>query len=320
MKVYALKNNQLKIRECSSSGGAFYSIAKQILLDGGIVYGAAFDEQNNVVHLSVDNIESMERLMGSKYVQSNLGNVFKDISRQLDFGKKVLFSGTPCQVAAVKRFLGKRAETDMFYTCDIICHGVPSPEVFAEYCRYIEKENNESIVKISFRNKKEFDWKDCKETIELSSSKSIVMNEWMRLFYGHEIMRQSCYKCRFTNLNRQGDITLGDFWGIERVKCEFADNKGVSLILVNSNKGMTLFKAITNETTSLEADIKDTVQPQLYKPIRKPILRGIFWRIYKKMGSNYAFRMIGNENSIYNQICEIIIHCKSSIKKVISHG
>ncbi len=316
MKVYAIKNKDNDIRKESSSGGVFSLIASCFLQNGGVVYGASFDNEFVVKHTRICRVDDLYKLRGSKYVQSKMGDTYKNVVFDLKNGKSVLFSGTPCQVQGLKMLVLQLGLDTGLYVVDIVCHGVPSPKIFKEYLDYKTRIENKSIKEINFRNKK-FKWKECRATIRFNKdSKIINMSEWTRLFYGHEILRKSCYCCKFTNLNRTGDITLGDFWGIERSNPSFYDDMGVSLCLINSEKGEELFSKISANCYWVEEQIEHTEQPQLYKPVRVPVLRKVFWWIYDKKGADYIFKTLANNKGIYSAIARLLLNIKKNIKKV----
>lgn len=316
MKVYAIKNKDTDIRKESSSGGAFSLIASCFIQNGGVVYGASFDNEFVVRHTRISRVNDLYKLRGSKYVQSKMDDIYKNVVFDLKNKKAVLFSGTPCQVQGVKKLVSQLGLDKRLYVIDIVCHGVPSPKIFKEYLAYKARIENKSIKEINFRNK-QFKWKECRETICFNEDPKIIdMSEWTRLFYGHEILRKSCYCCKFTNLNRTGDITLGDFWGIERSNPSFYDDVGVSLCLINNEKGEELFSKISTECYCVEEQIEHTEQPQLYKPVRAPELRKVFWWIYDKKGADYIFKIIANNKGIYSVIVLMISAIKKIIKKV----
>ena len=191
-------------------------------------------------------------------------------------GRSVLFSGTPFQIDGLKHLVNKTGIKD--YTLvlvDTICHGVPSPHVFKDYYEYLENKYNGKMEYYSFRDKFEWTWGEHKQSYQIKHEKHHAY-EWEKLFYNHEIIRPCCYKCHYTNLNRPSDITLGDFWGIEDCNADFADELGVSFVMLSSDKGKELFDTYKSKFDVVEARVKDTKQPQLYKPIRKPMLRVCF--------------------------------------------
>lgn len=259
-EVYACKNKNEIEREESSSGGIFTLLAKQILKKNGVVYGALFDERFNVYHNKIDNEDELYKLRGSKYTQSNIGDCYKTVKNDLINDKKVLFSGTPCQIAGLKSFLKKDYEN--LYTVDVVCHGVPSPKVYSLYIDYIEKKYNSKIKKFTFRSKEE-GWKNYKLKFEFENGKIFSQygyeNLYMRGFTRDLYIRPSCNNCKFKNFMSGSDITLGDYWGIDKVLKDFDDNKGISLVCINSNKGKNLFESVLNKIETRNSNIEDAI-------------------------------------------------------------
>lgn len=288
INIYAMKNKNEATRATSSSGGVFYEYAKSILDENGTIYGAAYNAFNEVEHIRIDSIESLYKLQGSKYIQSTITNIYEQIKDDLNKDKKVLFSGTPCQVAGIKKYLErKRINTDKLYTCDIICHGVPSPKVFKDYIKNLEKQYSSKAKTVNFRHKENNHTQNIK--IEFENGQTYVSNydkndEFYRLFLNDLILRESCYKCRYTSFDRVGDITLGDFWGIEKTICNFDDKKGVSLVLVNSTKGKEIFEKIKDKYEIKETCKENCIQKNLREPCEKPDQYDKLWEEYLKEG------------------------------------
>lgn len=258
--AYACYCKDEKIRINSSSGGMFTLIASQIISECGLVYGASFDEKFNIKHIKVDKIDDLQKLRGSKYVQSDIGNTFKEVKKYLDENRKVLFTGTPCQIEGLKCFLQKDYEN--LYLQDIICHGVPSPKVWNKYKQYRKNKDKEEPNKINFRNKKDgwsrycllFDYKS--REYKNTPSKDL----YLQMFLQDLSLRDSCYDCKFKKFNRLSDITLADFWGIDNILPEMNDNKGTSLLIINSTKGQKLFDKIKEETIFKEVNLKEAIK------------------------------------------------------------
>lgn len=240
LKVFAAINNDEEVRLKSSSGGIFHILAESVINEGGVVFGARFDENWQVVIDYTEDMKGMEAFMGSKYVQSRVANAYKDAKRFLAEGRKVLFSGTPCQVAGLHKFL--RRKCDNLLTVDFVCHGTPSPKVWRLYLDETIKAT-QRISQIEFRNKK-YGWKNFsfhlaynEEKNSLSLLSPFQCNPYMRAFLQDIILRPSCYDCKAKECNSQSDITIADFWGIDTLFPNMDDDKGTSLVLVNTNKG-----------------------------------------------------------------------------------
>lgn len=253
--AYACFNTNEVIRQNSSSGGVFSVIAEKVIDNGGMIFGAGFDSNFNVVHSWTDSAEGLNNLRGSKYVQSRIGDTFKKAYELLEEGRQVLFSGTPCQIAGLKSYLGKEYQG---LTClDIICHGVPSPLVWEMYRSKVVK--NKELKTVSFRDKK-YGWKKFSISFIFEDEEifreQISENQYIKGFLQNLYLRPSCYNCQFKTINRQSDLTLADFWGIEKLLPSFDDDRGTSLVLINSQKGHEILAAAADnlkcETVNLE--------------------------------------------------------------------
>lgn len=258
--AYAAKSRDEKILMKSSSGGIFYHLAKKVLNLGGIVYGASVTEDGTVQHVCVENITDIELLMGSKYVQSNLSNIYLEIKKRLQENQMVMFVGTPCQVEGLHSYLGK--ECNSLITIDFVCHGVASPKVFKEYIDYLEVRFNKKIKAISFRDKK-ISWRDYSFAVKFDDlsewGEEFRENIYLRGFLDNLYLRPSCYQCHFKTTNRISDITLADFWGIQYVNPDFYCNRGVSLCCINSQIGQLLFDNISNEVIFESVNFEDAI-------------------------------------------------------------
>ena len=246
-KVYAAKHKSNDVRMTCTSGGAFTALSDYILKQNGLVYGVDFDENFKVCHKKAETARERDRFKISKYVQSNLRNTFADIKYNLIKGKLVLFTGTPCQSAGLRSFIGNQPYAENLYVCDLICYGIPSPLIWQEYLRYLEDKFGDKIDSVQFRSKT-FEWnrnnsgKNFMFTTKNNPEQHIDNDFYSLFFSAQTIMRPSCYQCKFTNIKRPSDITIADYWGIEKYMPEFADSKGVSLLLINSPKGNLLFE------------------------------------------------------------------------------
>lgn len=241
--VYAAYRKDLNLRLKSQSGGIFSVIAEKVLSEGGVVFGAAFDVHWRVRHRSIENIEEIDMLRGSKYVQSDIGNTYKEAEDLLKKGRTVFFSGTPCQIQGLKKYL--RKDYDNLITVDLICHGVPSPEVWDTFLKeYIGKENIKEFIQKD-KNRKNaivYKLKNGQEQVE-----SYEQNVYSKGFCKDLYLRPSCHQCHFKGIERCSDITIGDFWGIERFLPGFGDQYGVSAIIVHTDKGRKMYHQIQNE-------------------------------------------------------------------------
>jgi coenzyme F420-reducing hydrogenase beta subunit len=257
-KAYACRNKDDKVRQQSSSGGVFTIVAASVIANHGVVFGAGFDGEFNVLHSWTDSLDGLRNFRGSKYVQSSIGDTYEQAKEFLKQGRQVLFSGTPCQIAGLKSYLGKDYEG--LICLDIICHGVPSPLVWKQYRSKLG--NHKELKSISFRDKT-FGWKRFSLRFTYKNDdeyiKDLNSDGFMQGFLKNIYLRPSCYHCNFKTLTRQSDITLADFWGIENILPSFDDDKGTSLILVNSNKGKEIFLAAADKMKYEKVDIDQAI-------------------------------------------------------------
>lgn len=283
-EIYAVRHRNPQELMVSRSGGVFTALVDYTLSKSGVIYGAGYDSLK-VVHKRVEDKEGCLDLKGSKYVQSDLSDIFIEVKKDLIANRLVLFSGTPCQVDGLSRYLQK-TDTQKLILCDLICHGVPSPLVWSSYIDYIERKYKDTVINTNFRDKS-FGWSSHYETFQLRASGGKIATDYFKeLFYRHLILRPSCETCQYSNFNRCSDITLGDFWGWEKsLPPEFnSDNKGVSLIFINSNKGHQVFDTVKNHLFFIESSKKDCLQPQLSSPPKVNPKRDRFWKDFHRYG------------------------------------
>lgn len=292
--VYAIKNKNSIERKNSQSGGAFIEFAKYVLSLSGVVYGSYMEDTNHVKHIRVDSLEKIHILQGSKYVQSEIGNSYSMAKKDLQEGKIVLFSGTSCQIDGLKSYLHK--EYLNLFTIDIICHGVPSPMVWSDYVQWVEKRRRRKIRKVDFREKTIFPWGWHIDKLIFDDNSVSYGETYTNLFYGHNILRPSCYNCPYKNLHHSSDITIGDYWGIDDVLPEFSDENGVSMVLVNSIQGKEYFDNVVQNYISIETGIPKNLQQPLYESCSKPDNREQFWREYYKESFQYIAKKYGGWN------------------------
>ena len=288
--VFACWHRDRFVRRESTSGGAFSALAEEILHCGGKVYGAAFNGFPHVAHVGIDNVHELKRLQGSKYVQSEIGHVFEKVKEDVSKGRRVLFSGTPCQVAGLYAYLGNRHKGQLV-TIDLVCHGVPSPMVFADYVKWIERKNDANVVEYRFRNKN-MGWYLHSTKIGLSNGKTILehffKNPFSRGFLRDYFLRPSCHVCPYAGVNRPADITLSDFWGYKgnRRDClDRDDDKGVSMVMLNTSTGVTLFDSVRERLVVWERGLDDAVSGNLALREPSPVSqqRHQFWDDYRRL-------------------------------------
>lgn len=287
IEAYGVKHKNLEERKTSRSGGVFIALSNYFLKNNGVIYGAVLNDDFSVSHKRAETKEERDKFKGSKYVQSNMGTILKQVKKDLEEGRLVLFSGTACQVAAVNEFIPKNL-TDKLYTCDLICHGVPSTKVYRDFLSFIEESNNKKIEKFIFRDKS-FGWEPHYETFIFEDGTKLSTQYFRNLFYGHNILRPACYECNYANTHRPGDITIADFWGIEEVDLSFKDDVGVSLTIINSTKGRKLFNSVKDELDTIDCSIEDCIKHTytLSNPTPKAPEREKFWEDYRTKDFKY---------------------------------
>lgn len=289
-EVYAAKNKSESVRLNSRSGGIFTEISNIFIRNRGIVYGCLLTDSWEVKHSRATNRDFCDQFRRSKYVQSDISNSYASIKEDLDNGHYVLFSGTPCQVDAIQSYISSK---ENLYTVDVICYGVPSPQIWLDYIAYVQQKYHGSIERFEFRDKNEFGWKAHMESFVINDKK-IFSKEYTRLFQRKLSLRPSCFHCPYKSLSRVSDITLGDFWGIDKVCPEFNDDKGVSLIIVNSDKGREIFEQIKDDIMYVKVPAEMCIQPSLVAPGKMPENYMTFWNDYIKKGLSFVINKYSN--------------------------
>jgi coenzyme F420-reducing hydrogenase beta subunit len=297
--VLALKHKLDGVRMSSASGGAYTAISDYILNESGIIYGAKFNKEFIVHHARSTTTTERDEFRGSKYVQSDMREVFCKVKKDLKDGKLVLFTGTACQVAGLRCFLGN-TNIDKLIINDIICHGSPSPLLWKDYLDFIQKKSK--LKSYTFRSKDK-GWHGYNVKVVYENGKCKVntpdVKIYANIFATDLALRPSCYNCKFSKLRRPSDITIGDFWGIEKVMPELDDDKGVSLVLVNTRKGQAVFREIINSIDYKQSNTVDCLQLNLQQPTKRPDNRDQFWRDYynngfifiAKLYAGYSFKV-----------------------------
>lgn len=248
--VYALWNKNLRERLESTSGGAFFLLATKVIEKGGIVYGVDYNDELMACHKRINDLESLKLLRGSKYIQSDINTTYKQAKEDLKVGNTVLFSGTPCQIAGLKLFL--RKEYQNLITIDLVCHGTPSPMIFKEHIKYLEKKYGDKIIDFKFRAKKRSGWRSYAKYI-FKQVRSISffwgMDYYCHAFHEGYFNRESCFTCQFSRANRIGDITLSDFWNGENYSKELRRQRkyGFNLVMCNTEAGQKLVDCIADK-------------------------------------------------------------------------
>lgn len=290
IETYAVKHKDFNIRMNSRSGGIFTALSDYILDNKGVIYGVGYKENFVVCYKRAETKEERNKFRGSKYVQSELNDIFKRVKNDLENDRWVLFSGTPCHVAGLVKYLGKK-KFEKLLLIDIVCHGVPSPKMFNDYINYIEKRYNDKVNDFDFRDKN-FGWDQSKESFNIKGKK-YAQTVYSNLFNSCLSFRDSCYNCQFTNLNRPSDITIGDCWGIAGNRPDIDDNKGVSLVIINTEKGKFIQENILSNLEYYVIDINDYLQPRLREPNKRSEKVDGFWNDYLNNGFTYIAKKYG---------------------------
>lgn len=286
IEVWAVRNkNNIDVMR-SASGGVADMATQIILKSGGVVYGAAYDEKLSVSHIEIKNNVEREKLQSSKYVQSDLNDCYTKVKQCLAKGNKVLFTGTPCQIAGLYSFVGK--DQDGLYTIDLICHGVPSPKLFQKYLEYQNQKMKGNVIYFNFRSKDKRGWgtQYLLKTKTKTKTKPLSLDRYGKHFMDGDCYRECCYRCAYANLERTGDLTVGDFWGIAKSHPEFYSSKGVSSVFVNTEKGQWIFEQIKDMANIQAATIEDGLikQGNLVRPTRRPARRDEFYEKIEECG------------------------------------
>lgn len=297
--AYCAINKNHSSLQSSTSGGAFAAIAVPFIKNGGIVYGCAMKPDFKVQHIRTSDLRRFSQLQGSKYVQSDTGTTFCQVKQDLDSNKEVLFSGTPCQIAGLYGYLGKKYEK--LFTIDIVCHGVGSQAYFDQFIDYL-KCKYPTLEKIEFRNKRFVGW-SCGGVLTIKGDQIPFYNHnhyYYSYFLSGEIYRECCYSCSYANMNRVGDITLGDFWGVEKLNIGEDTRFGCSLMLVNSVKGEELLEIAKKTCIIKKVDKEQAVRnnAQLLHPSEFKASRAKRLNEFEQMGGNDIQRIYVKSNLI----------------------
>ena len=293
-------NDKIKRSE-SSSGGLATAISETFIADGGVVYGATFDRPFEFHHVRCSDISALKRLKGSKYVQSKIEDVYSQIDCDLREKRKVLFIGTPCQVAGIKNFFHKRNEN--LYTIDLICHGVPSVELLKKsFTQLVEELDFDNII---FRDNNKFQV-SLRKSDEIIYSRPLCKDLYLKGFFKGLFYRECCYHCKYTTVSRIGDITLGDFWGVNLGSLKANVEEGISLSLVNTDKGRYLMEGSKDKLIIIERPIEEALKGnmQLQRPMKKTWRTHVFSKLYPKLGFSWSVRFAIPDVVLKNLLCK----------------
>lgn len=294
--AYAARHKDISEIMKSRSGAAFVALSDYVLNQGGVVYGAGYTDHFRVVHKRATNKEQRDEFRGSKYVQSDLPGVFRQVRKDLKDGFLVIFSGTPCQTSGLSSFIGNKYRDNLLLV-DIVCHGVPGPFVWRDYLNYLENKVGKKITHVDFRDKKNFGWTAHKESFVFDNT---IVHTFPYTFYKRIMFRHSCGVCHFCNTKRPSDITIADFWGWQKTDAEInKDDKGCSLILVNTEKGEHTFENIRSLLNIVPAKLSDCLQPNLQNPSAIHPQRDQFEEDYHQYGFLKTMRKYAMMGPLY---------------------
>lgn len=298
--AYAAYVNDSVVLKNSSSGGIFYSLAKKVIEEGGCVFGVTIDREHQTYHIRVDTVEDIQRIMGSKYIESNTKDTFLQVKKLLSKGKTVLYAGTPCQVSGLRYYLDN-INCDHLFIVDLLCHGIPSQKMFDKYVLYLEDRYRGKLETIYFRDKERRGWSITqRHTIRKRNGKvrkyylERHFSPYFSGFIRGILQRESCYTCPYTSISRVGDLTLADFWGVDRVRPELLNPAGTSLIFANTERGEKLLDKIKENINITEVTVEDGIKynPNFYEPPARPSIRDDIYKIVFDKGMKKAERVL----------------------------
>lgn len=297
-KAFILRHSQALVYDASQSGGAFTLFSDYILSNSGIVYGAHLNDGFTLSHFRATSEEERDLMHGSIYIQCDAYKVFDKVAADLEQDFNVMFIGTPCQVSGLKKYLkDKKVKIDKLFLVDLLCHGVASTEVWKNLIAYYEEKYRHSLSKI--------DWCSSDEQIRpyftfRFGENSITDSQFKKLYYSNLMMRTSCYQCPFTSLERSGDISIGDATGIRNNDNDFYNPKGTSLVLINTNKGVTVWNSVERNANYREVDIENYLQECLRESAKTKRKPDEFWKDYVTRGINYTLKKYAEHKIILN--------------------
>ena len=293
-EVQAARHKDGNVVAASQSGGVFTALSDAVLSEGGVIYGAAYKGLDEVSHIRAESAQERNLLRGSKYVQSDMGQIFRSVREDLVNGRKVLFSGTPCQVAGLKSYIPERLHENLLLV-DFICHGVPSPSVWKDYVEYMSRKGN--IVRAIFRDKSVAGWKVHADSFLYEDGKKRTGDTFRVLFYKNIILRHNCGNCPYNVTAHPADVTIGDFWGVAEVLPVMDSGAGTSMVICNTEKGKLLMSRIRElelETVSLTYDFMSRKNPNLVRPANIYKDRRRFEEEYSRKGFLHVARKWGD--------------------------
>jgi coenzyme F420-reducing hydrogenase beta subunit len=320
-KAYMAIHRDETVLAESASGGVFSAIVESYCKDNFVVFGVEFDEKLHAIHSYSETIEGTDKYRKSKYIQSDINDSYKKVERFLREGKSVLFTGTPCQIAGLRLFL--RKDYDNLFCVDLVCHGVPSQKVFNDYKDYLQKKYEGEIRSFTFRHKTHTNSKDwnSRNIKAVINDKTIVMNSqedvYLKGYHSGLFYRPACYECKYANPNRVSDVTMADFWGVEKLYPNENVHKGVSVLLANTAKGQLLVQKMHKQMKLDKVDINYVIESnaQLNRPAKMHPKRDKFYRLIKTKRFDEAVDLCIPRPSLVRRVASKIL--PQGIKNVI---
>lgn len=308
-KVYAGRSRNKEDLLRSSSGGAFVVLSDTFLNNGDAVVCAVYNYQTHTTEFQlVQSKEERDKAIGSKYMQSKLGQSFKIAEEWLKMnpGKGLLYVGMGCQADGFRKFAEIKGIRDRVWVVDIICHGSPSPRIWREYAKSLEDKNGK-ITYLTFKDKRN-GWKSPTAFVVVNGQE-ILIKDYVKVFYNRCALRPSCYECPYATTERKTDITIGDFWHIEKTISDFYDSNGNSLFLIHTDRGEELFDILKENLEYRISDTKQCWQANLEAPTKRSEQRDIFWNDYQRKGVDFIMKKYGTtplKTKIKNKIVKLI--------------
>ncbi len=280
-KFFGVRAKDDTLRYSGSSGGIFSVLAEYVLGHNGVVYGAGYNGSMQVVHREASDRKELEKIKKTKYVQSSMGGVYRRIKEQAEKGRWILFCGTPCQAHALRLFLD--ADYEKLIIADLVCYGVPSPGIWMDYVKHLEKRHKGKMTDFSFRDKRNRDSGHTRSYVidGKEYAGSLHQDTYCRLFFKNDSLRLSCHSCKFCTVERDSDFTIGDFWGIERVRPDLDDGMGISMVILHTEKAEKIWGQVKENTIWFECEKEDLLQPRLMSPTPVGEKRGRIMGLYK---------------------------------------
>jgi coenzyme F420-reducing hydrogenase beta subunit len=316
-QVYAARTNDKTVLSKSASGGLAYTLAYEFINNGGVVFGCAFDENLWAIQKSAYIVEELNGFCGSKYVQSDTRTTYKEVKDLLTDHRDVLYIGTPCQIGGLRAYLDEKYSN--LFTIDIVCHGVPSPRLFADYIKWLEVKYGEKIYDYSFRTKEKSGWGfSYVAKIVTSRGKYYLpgsLDFYISNFIEGNNLRESCYRCKYASHRRCSDITLGDYIGLESVHPKFYCSDGVSVVLVNTKKGLDILEAISNQIEKIESHygLAAKKNKNLTEPSNRTSKRERFYEQLSKVSEKHRYKLQLTEIDRLKRIAKTLIPYKFKI-------